>query len=92
MAIFGLGPVFDVLSRSSSYEDGALNPVIAKWKGGDLKRFDLDSSLRRHYDAAIPTGSREGGDGSKGARSTARLLPRFNRSATRVRRLKLTIS
>ena len=50
MAIFGLGPVFDVLSRSSSYEDGALNPVIAKWKGGDLKRFDLDSSLRRHYE------------------------------------------
>ena len=49
MAIFGLGPVFDVLSRSSSYEDGVLNPVIAKWKGGDLKRSDLDFSLRRHY-------------------------------------------
>lgn len=50
MAIFGLGPVFDVLSRSSSYEDEAQNPVIAKWKGGDLKRSDLNSSLRRHYE------------------------------------------
>lgn len=50
MAIFGLGPVFDVLSRSSSYEDETQNPVIAKWKGGDLKRSDLNSSLRRHYE------------------------------------------
>jgi len=50
MAIFGLGPVFDVLSRSSSYEDGSQNPVVAKWKGGDLKRSDLDLLRRRHYD------------------------------------------
>ena len=50
MAIFGLGPVFDVLSRSSSYDQEGTNPVVAKWKGGDLKRYDLDAMLRRHYD------------------------------------------
>lgn len=50
MAIFGLGPVFDVLSRSSSYETGDQNPVVAKWKGGTLKRSDLSLLRRRHYD------------------------------------------
>lgn len=50
MAIFGLGPVFDVLSRSSSYEQGDQNPVVAKWSGGDLKRSDLNLLRRRHYD------------------------------------------
>lgn len=50
MAIFGLGPVFDVLSRSSSYDEGGQNPVVATWKGGELKRSDLDMLRRRHYD------------------------------------------
>ena len=48
MAIFGLGPVFDVLSRSSSYESGDQNPVVAKWKGGTFKRSDLDLLRIRH--------------------------------------------
>ena len=48
MAIFGLGPVFDVLSRSSSYESGEQNPVVAKWKGGTFKRSDLDLLRIRH--------------------------------------------
>jgi hypothetical protein len=48
MAIFGLGPVFDAMSRpprNNEYE----TKVIAEWKGGEITRKDLDSLRIRHY-------------------------------------------
>ena len=48
MAIFGLGPVFDAMSRPSRNSVREAE-VIAKWKGGDITRMDLDSLQVRHY-------------------------------------------
>ncbi|MFK7767932.1 MAG: hypothetical protein AB8B55_11980 [Mariniblastus sp.] len=50
MVIFGLGPVFDTLSRGGGGGGGRIeNPVIATWSGGEITRFDLDRVQRGHY-------------------------------------------
>ena len=50
MAIFGLGPAFDVLSRSSTYAEAGENPTVATWSGGEITRQTLDTLRYRHYD------------------------------------------
>ena len=51
MAIFGLGPVFDTLSRGGgggrSSRDA--NPVIATWSGGEITRLDLNRVQTGHF-------------------------------------------
>ena len=49
MAIFGLGPVFDTLSRPSSNRATSENEVVAKWKEGDITRNDLNVLQNRHF-------------------------------------------
>ena len=38
MAIFGLGPVFDTLSRGSNRTVNRENEVLARWKDGERTR------------------------------------------------------
>ncbi len=49
MAIFGLGPVFDQMTRGIQSSGGGENTVIGKWRNGDITRFQLDDLRRRHY-------------------------------------------
>ena len=48
MAIFGLGPVFDAMSKPAVNNQREVE-VIAKWNGGDITRSDLDALQIRHY-------------------------------------------
>jgi hypothetical protein len=41
MAIFGLGPVFDAISKPPVTNPREVK-VIATWNGGDITRSDLD--------------------------------------------------
>ncbi len=48
MAIFGLGPVFDTLSRPSQFQDREVE-IVAKWNGGDITRTELDAMQIRYF-------------------------------------------
>ncbi len=48
MAIFGLGPVFDAMSKPAVNNQREVE-VIAKWNGGDITRTDLDALQIRHF-------------------------------------------
>ena len=49
MAIFGLGPVFDTLSRPSANRGSNENEVVATWKDGDITRNDLNALQNSHF-------------------------------------------
>ncbi|WP_075085993.1 hypothetical protein [Mariniblastus fucicola] len=50
MAIFGLGPVFDQMTQGFQSTGGlADDPVIIKYRDGDITRSKLDELQRNHY-------------------------------------------
>jgi hypothetical protein len=49
MAVFGLGSVVSMVQKQHRVSAGHENPVYAHWKGGDIKRSDLDALRYRHF-------------------------------------------
>ena len=49
MAIFGLGPVFDQMTRGFQNSGPVDDPVIMKYRGGEITRSRLDELQRNHY-------------------------------------------
>ena len=49
MAIFGLGPVFDQMTRGFQNSGPIDDPVIMKYRGGEITRTALDGLQRNHY-------------------------------------------
>ncbi len=49
MAAFGLGGVLTSFGGSGSVQGPAVNQVVAKWKGGEFRRSDLDHMTRMHF-------------------------------------------
>ena len=49
MAIFGLGPVFDQMARGFQNTGPVEDPVIIKYRDGEITRSRLDEYQRAHY-------------------------------------------
>jgi len=49
MAIFGLGPVFDQMTRGFQSSGPIDDPVIMKYRGGEITRTSLDGIQRNHF-------------------------------------------